>query len=159
MRMGVIESYASTLVGLVETDLRVSIGGHMLEDNDPIDEHGAERDAPFDVHLAAERATEQVIGGHHRRTESQAQQAFTVRIPDKMRVPGQTFEGITADGQRVQGRVPAGGAPDGEVVAFLAPPASPWGSWVDGIVQYTGNMLRKSRAREGCCSVHETKLD
>ena len=52
----------STLVGLVETDLRVSIGGHMLEDNDSIDEYGAERDAPFDVHLAAERATEQVHG-------------------------------------------------------------------------------------------------
>ena len=33
-----------------------------MEDNDPIDEHGAERDAPFDVHLAAERATEQVHG-------------------------------------------------------------------------------------------------
>ena len=80
-----------------------------------------------------------------------------------MRVPGQTFEGITADGQRVQGRVPAGGAPDGEGVAFLAPPASPWGSWVDGIVQHTGNMLRKSRAREGHVSVHhqmhEIKLD
>ena len=76
-------------------------------------------------------------------------QAFTVRIPDKMRVPGQTFEGITADGQRVQGRVPAGGAPDGEGVALLAPPASPWGGWVDGIVQHTGNMLRKSRAHEG----------
>ena len=80
-----------------------------------------------------------------------------------MRVPGQTFEGITADGQRVQGRVPAGGAPDGEGVAFLAPPALPWGSWVDGIVQHTGNMLRKSLAREGYCSVHhqmhEIKLD
>ena len=90
-------------------------------------------------------------------------QAFTVRIPTKMRVPGQTFEGITADGQRVQGRVPAGGAPDGEGVAFLAPPALPWGSWVDGIVQHTGNMLWKSRAREGYCSVHhqmhEIKLD
>ena len=59
---GVIKSCASTLVGLVETDLRVSIGGHMLEDNDSIDEYGAERDAPFDVHLAAERATEQVHG-------------------------------------------------------------------------------------------------
>ena len=79
-----------------------------------------------------------------------------------MRVPGQTFEGITADGQRVQGRVahlPAGGAPDGRGIAFLAPPASPWGSWVDGIVQHTGNMLRKSRAREGYCSGHEIKRD
>ena len=62
LRTGVIESYASTLVGLVETDLRVSIGGHVLEDNDSIDEYGAERGAPFDVHLAAERATEQVHG-------------------------------------------------------------------------------------------------
>ena len=87
-----------------------------------------------------------------------ARQAFTVRIPDEMRVPGQTFEGITADGQRVQGRVPAGGAPDGEGIAFLAPPASPWGGWVDGIVQHTGNMLRKSRAHEGYCSVDEIKL-
>ena len=59
---GAIRNCASTLVGLVETDLRVSIGGHMLEDNDSIDEYGAERDAPFDVHLAAERATEQVHG-------------------------------------------------------------------------------------------------
>ena len=62
LRRGVIKSCASTLVGLVETDLRVSIGGHVLEDNDSTDEYGAERDAPFDVHLAAERATEQVHG-------------------------------------------------------------------------------------------------
>ena len=113
----------------------------------------------FSSHELPRPQCAQVIGGHHRRTESQVRRAFTVRIPDKMRVPGQTFEGITADGQRVQGRVPAGGAPDGEGIAFLAPPASPWGSWVDGIVQHTGNMLRKSRAREGYCSAHEIKLD
>ena len=69
LRREVIKSCASTLVGLVETDLRVSTEQglwvsieHMLEDNDSIDEYGAERDAPFDVHLAAERATEQVHG-------------------------------------------------------------------------------------------------
>ena len=49
-----------TFLGLVETDLRVSIRGHVLDDNVPIDGHGAERDAPFDVHLAAERTAEQV---------------------------------------------------------------------------------------------------
>ena len=49
-----------TFHGLVETDLRVSIRGHVLDDNVPIDGHGAERDAPFDVHLAAERTAEQV---------------------------------------------------------------------------------------------------
>ena len=49
-----------TFLGLVATDLRVSIRGHVLDDNVPLDGHGAERDAPFDVHLAAERAAEQV---------------------------------------------------------------------------------------------------
>ena len=49
-----------TFEGIVETDLRVSIRGHVLDDNVPIDGHGAERDAPFDVHLAAERTAEQV---------------------------------------------------------------------------------------------------
>ena len=49
-----------TFLGLVATDLRVSIRGHVLDDNVPIDGHGAERDAPFDVHLAAERTAEQV---------------------------------------------------------------------------------------------------
>ena len=175
-----------TFVGLVATDLRVSIRGHVLDDNVPLDGHGAERDAPrsmstwqrsvqpsrcaFPLPLAVgprpqlpslissrPRATLAYVSSHE--LPRPPRQAFTVRIPDKMRVPGQTFEGITADGQRVQGRVPAGGAPDGEGVAFLAPPASPWGSWVDGIVQHTGNMLRKSRAREGHCSVHEIKLD
>ena len=52
--------FNETLKGLVETDLRVSIRGHVLDDNVPIDGHGAERDAPFDVHLAAERTAEQV---------------------------------------------------------------------------------------------------
>ena len=73
-----------------------------------------------------------------------------VRTPDMMRVPGQTFEGITTDGKRVRGRVPAGGAPDGKAVAFLT-----WGSWADGVVEHTGSMLRKfrTRTREGYCSV------
>ena len=80
-----------------------------------------------------------------------------VRIPEMMRVPGQTFEGITADGKRVRGRVPAGGAPDGKAVAFLT-----WGGWADGVVEHTVNMLRKfrTRTREGYCSVgHELKLE
>ena len=170
---------------------------HVLDDNVPLDGHGAERDAPRsmstwqrsvqpsrcalfgqrlppsartpafswrtatapqpDLQSAGPARLSRMFSSHE--LPRPPRQAFTVRIPDKMRVPGQTFEGITADGQRVQGRVPAGGAPDGEGVAFLAPPASPWGSWVDGIVQHTGNMLRKSRAREGHCSVHEVKLD
>ena len=80
-----------------------------------------------------------------------------VQIPEMMRVPGQTFEGITADGKRVRGRVPVGGAPDRKAIAFLT-----WGSWADGVVEHTGSMLRKfrTRTREGYCSVgHELKLE
>ena len=113
--------------------------------------------------LAAELAPEQAChnrtGSHNRRVESlaAARRKFMVRIPDTMRVAGQTFEGITADGKRVRGRVPAGGAPDGKAIAFLT-----WGSWADGVVEHTGSILGKfrTRTREGYCSVgHEVKLE
>ena len=108
--------------------------------------YGADKDTALVMGLAAEPAPEQEchnrIGSHNRRVGSQARRKFVVRIPEMMRVPGQTFEGITADGKRVRGRVPAGGAPDGTAVAFLT-----WGDWADGVVEHTGNMLRKFRSR------------
>ena len=151
----------SKLNGLAETDLRVLIGGRVVEGDFPVGNHGADKDTTIELGLAAEPAPEQEchnrIGSHNRMVESQARRKFMVRIPEMMRVPGQTFEGITADGKRVRGRVPAGGAPDGTAVAFLT-----WGDWADGVVEHTGNMLRKfrSRTREGYCSVgHELKLE
>ena len=149
------------LDGLVETDLRVLIGGRAVAGDFPVGNYGADKDTALDMGLAAELAPEQAChnrtGSPNRRVESQARRKFMVRIPEMMRVPGQTFEGITADGKRVRGRVPAGGAPDGKAVAFLT-----WGGWADGVVEHTGNMLRKfrSRTREGYCSVgHELKLE
>ena len=148
------------LNGLAETDLRVLIGGRAVEGDFPVGNHGADKDTTIEMGLAAEPAPEQEchnrIGSHNRRVESQARRKFMVRIPDMMRVPGQTFEGITADGKRVRGRVPAGGAPDGKAIAFLT-----WGSWADGVVEHTGSMLRKfrTRTREGYCPVgRELKL-
>ena len=141
------------LNGLAETDLRVLIGGRAVAGDFPVGNYGADKDTALDMGLAAELAPEQAChnrtGSHNRRVESQARRKFMVRIPEMMRVPGQTFEGITADGQRVRG-VPAGGAPDGGVIAFLT-----WGSWADDVVEHAGNMLRKFRARtrEGYYSV------
>ena len=127
----------SNLNGLAETDLRVMIGGRAVEGDFPVGNYGADDDTAFVMGLAAEPAPEEAchnrIGSHNRRVESQARRKFMVRIPEMMRVPGQTFEGITADGKRVRGRVPAGGAPDGKAVAFLT-----WGSWADGVVEHTG---------------------
>ena len=136
------------LDGLAETDLRVLLGGRALEGDFPVGKYAFDKTTVFEMGLAAELAPEQAC--HNRRVESQARRKFMVRIPDIMRVPGQTFEGITADGQRVRGRVPAGGAPDGGVIAFLT-----WGSWADGVVEHTGSMLRKfrTRTREGYCPV------
>ena len=149
------------LNGLAETDFRVLIGGLVVERNFPVGNHGADKDTTIELGLAAEPAPEQEchnrIGSHSRRVELQARRKFVVRIPEMMRVPGQTFEGITADGKRVRGRVPAGGAPDGKAIAFLT-----WGSWADGVVEHTGSMLRKfsTRTREGHCPVgRELKLE
>ena len=148
----------NTLAG---TDLRVLIGGRPVEGDFPVGNYGADKDTAIDMGLAAELAPEQAChnrtGSHNRRVESQARRKFMVQIPEMMRVPGQTLEGITANGKRVRGRVPAGGAPDGKAVAFLT-----WGSWADGVVEHTGSMLRKfrTRTREGYCSVgHELKLE
>ena len=169
------------LNGLAETDFRVLIGGRVVEGDFPVGNHGADKDTTIALGLAAEPAPEQechnCIGSHNRRVELQARRKFVVRIPEMMRVPGQTFEGITADGKRVRGRVPAGtnertneywtrthgtrrrlgGAPDGKAIAFLT-----WGSWADGVVEHTGSMLRKfrTRTREGYCPVgRELKLE
>ena len=149
------------LSGLAETDFRVLIGGRPVEGDCPVGNYGADKDTAIEMGLAAEPAPEQEchnrIGSHNRRVESQARRKFMVRIPDMMRVPGQTFEGITADGKRVRGRVQVGGAPDRKAIAFLT-----WGSWADGVVEHTGSMLRKfrTRTREGYCSVgHELKLE
>ena len=151
----------SNLNGLAETDLRVMIGGRAVEGDFPVGNYGADDDTAFVMGLAAEPAPEEAchnrIGSHNRRVESQARRKFMVRIPEMMRVPGQTLEGITANGKRVRGRVPAGGAPDGKAVAFLT-----WGSWADGVVEHTGSMLRKfrTRTREGYCPVgRELKLE
>ena len=151
----------SKLNGLAETDLRVLIGGRAVEGDFPVGNYGADEDTALVMGLEAEPAPEEAchnrIGSHNRRVESQARRKFMVRIPDIMRVRGQTFEGITADGQRVRGRVPAGGAPDGELIAFLT-----WGSWADDVVEHTGNMFRKFRARtrEGYYSVgRDLKLE
>ena len=144
----------SKLNGLAETDLRVLIGGRAVEGDFPVGNYGADEDTALVMGLAAEPAPEEAchnrIGSHNRRVESQARRKFMVRIPDIMRVPGQTFEGITADGQRVRGCVPAGGAQDGVVIAFLT-----WGSCADDVVEHAGNLLRKFRARtrEGYYSV------
>ena len=105
------------LNGLAETDLRVLLGGRALEGDFPVGKYAFDKHTVFEMGLAAELAPEQAC--HNRRVESQARRKFMVRIPDIMRVPGQTFEGITADGQRVRGRVPAGGAQDREFIAFL----------------------------------------
>ena len=149
------------LNGLAETDLRVLIGGWLVESDFPVGNYGADKDTAIDMGLAAELAPEQEchnrIGSHNRRVESQARRKFMVRIPEMMRVPCQTFDGITADGKRVRGHVPAGGAPDGKAVAFLT-----WGGWADGVVEHIGNMVRKfrTRTREGNCSVgHELKIE
>ena len=149
------------LSGLAETDFRVLIGGRVVERNFPVGNHGADKDTTIELGLAAEPAPEQEchnrIGSHNRRVESQARRKFVVRVPEMMRVPGQTFEGITAEGKRVRGRLPAGGAPDGKAIAFLT-----WGSWADGVVEHTGSMLRKfrTRTREGYCPVgRELKLE
>ena len=112
--------------------------------------------------LAPEQACQNRSGSHNHRVESPARRKFIVRIPEMLRHPlpghpGDTFEGITADGKRVRGRVPVGGAPDRKAIAFLT-----WGSWADGVVERTGSMLRKfrTRTREGYCSVgHEVKLE
>ena len=143
------------LNGLAETDLRVLLGGRALEGDFPVGKYAFDKTTVFEMGLAAELAPEQAC--HNRRVESQARRKFMVRIPDIMRVPGQTFEGITADGQRVRGCVPAGGAQDGVVIAFLT-----WGSWADDVVEHAGNLLRKFRARtrEGYYSVgRELKLE
>ena len=151
---------------LAETDLRVLIGGRPVEGDFPVGNYGADKDTAIDMGLAAELAPEQACqnrsGSHNRRVESPARRKFIVRIPEMMNDPlpghpGDTFEGITADGKRVRGRVPAGGAPDGKAVAFLT-----WGGWADGVVEHAGNMLRKfrTRTREGYCSVgHELKFE
>ena len=151
---------------LAETDLRVLIGGRPVEGDFPVGNYGADKDTAIDMGLAAELAPEQACqnrsGSHNRRVESPARRKFIVRIPEMLRHPlpghpGETFEGITADGKRVRGRVPVGGAPDGKAIAFLT-----WGSWADGVVEHTGSMLRKlrTRTREGYCSVgHEVKLE
>ena len=148
MRRYVLWAVGDQLSGLAETDLRVLLGGRALEGDFPVGKYAFDKSTVFEMGLAAELAPEQAC--HNRRVESQARRKFMVRIPDMMRVPGQTFEGITADGQRVRGRVPAGGAPDGGVISFLT-----WGSWADDVVEHTGNMFRKFRARtrEGYYSV------
>ena len=149
------------LNGLAETDFRVLIGGRVVEGDFPVGNHGADKDTKIELGLAAEPAPEQEchnrIGSHNRRVGSQSRRKFVVRIPEMMRVPGQTFEGITADGKRVRGRVPAGGAPDGKAIAFLT-----WGSWADGVMEHTGSILGKirTRTREGYCPVgREPKLE
>ena len=147
----------NTLAG---TDLRVLIGGRPVEGDFPVGNYGADKDTAIEMGLAAEPAPEQAC--HDRRLETQARRKFIVRIPAMMNRPlpghpGDTFEGITADGKRVRGRVPVGGAPDRKAIAFLT-----WGSWADGVVERTGSMLRKlrTRTREGYCSVgHEVKLE
>ena len=118
-----------------------------MEGDFPVGKYAFDKNTVFEMGLAAELAPEQAC---HNRIGSHDRRKFMVRIPDMMRVPGQTFEGITADGKRVRGRVPAGGAPDGKAIAFLT-----WASWADGVVEHTGSMLRKfrTRTREGYCSV------
>ena len=155
LRRYMLYTMGSHLKGLAETDLRVLLGGRALEGDFPVGKYAFDKCTVFEMGLAAELAPEQAC--HNRRVESQARRKFMVRIPNIMRVPGQTFEGITADGQRVRGRVPAGGAPDGELIAFLT-----WGSWADDVVEHTGNMFRKFRARtrEGYYSVgRDLKLE
>ena len=145
---------------LAETDLRVLIGGRPVEGDFPVGNYGADKDTAIEMGLSAELAPEQAC--HNSRLETPARRKFIVRIPKMLRHPlpghpGDTFEGITADGKRVRGRVPVGGAPDGKAIAFPT-----WGSWADGVVEHTGSMLRKlrTRTREGYCSVgHEVKLE
>jgi hypothetical protein len=143
--------------------LRAPLAPDLLEHDGAVARHRAlhlrQREVGewLELLLAPEEACHNRIGSHNRKVESQARRKFMVRIPDMMRVPGQTFEGITADGKRVWGRVPADGAPDGKAIAFLT-----WGSWADGVVEHTGSIWQKfrTRTREGYCPVgRELKLE